>query len=269
MRSIIVPVSDDKGLHSRVEAALDIARAASGHITFLYGTPVGQYVAVDPFGGAYALATELDAAAALAKDREAMLRERLDGEDIGWDFVDAAGFSEDVTVRHSRLADIVVDSAPPRTGHDADDAASHIAHLSMTASCPVFAIPPEAKSLDCAGKAVVAWNGSESAGRALRAAVPLLGFAESVQLVTIGAAPEQFPAEAAASYLSRHGIHPEIVERERHGRPETIMHDLLDQQQAAYLVMGAFGHSRMREAVFGGFTQHFVQNSPVPVLMMH
>jgi nucleotide-binding universal stress UspA family protein len=103
----------------------------------------------------------------------------------------------------------------------------------------------------------------------MRQAVPLLAIAGEVEIVTLGQDPENFPAEAAAAYLSRHGISTEITLRDRAGDIAKAMHNLLIDREADYLVMGAFSHSRLREALFGGVSKHFIRQSPVPVLMAH
>ncbi len=267
MKSLLVSVSDETGLESRLQAALDIGRATGGHISFVHGTPVSDYIALDPFGGSYYVAEQRKAADELAEKKKAQIDEEMRNEDVPWDFVYADGMPEDALVRYSRLADLVVASEPPED--DDEDLAANVTYAIVESHCPVLAVPASSKKLNCLGKAVIAWNGSEPAAKAVRAAVPLLKLANEVELVTIGEDPEIFPAEAAAAYLSRHGIGSEVVLRERRGKIADAMHDLLLDREADYLVMGAFGHSRFREAMFGGVSRHFIRKSPVPVLMAH
>lgn len=268
MRSILLPVTDEDGLDSRLAVALDIARCTEGHITFLHASPTGEYIAADPFGGAYFAATHQEAVEEESEARHERVREEMAREDVSWDFLPTRGALEHALVEHSRLADLLVLSEPPDWG-DEDDTASDLIYLVMEAQCPVFAVPRRSGTLDCTGKAVVAWNGSAPAARSMRAAVPLLRHAGSVELLTIGEDPQPFDAASAATYLSRHGISCEIVIRERGRRTADMMHSLLDERGASYLVMGGFGHGRLREAVFGGVSRYFIKHSPVPVLMTH
>jgi nucleotide-binding universal stress UspA family protein len=267
MKSLILPVSDEHGLESRLQAALDICRATSGHLTFLHGIPASAYVALDPFGGSYYVAEQHMAAEEASQQKHDMLRKHMAAEDVPWDFNCADGTPDDVLVRYSRLADLAVLSEPPE--NDRDDLESSLSYYVTATDCPVLAVPQSAKALDCTGKAVIAWNGSSEAAKAMRTAVPLLAIAGAVELVTIGADPEHFPAEAAASYLSRHDISAEVTLRDRSGDIAQAMHNLLLDREADYLVMGAFSHSRFRETLFGGVSQHFIRKSPVPVLMAH
>jgi len=267
MKSLITPVSDEHGLESRMQAALDICRATSGHLTFLHGIPTSAYVALDPFGGSYYVAEQHKAAEDASEAKHAKMREHMAAEDVPWDFARLDGTPDDALVRYSRLADLAVLSEPPENDHD--DLESALSYFVTATHCPVLAVPQSAKALDCTGKAVIAWNGSVPAANAMRQAVPLLAIAGEVEIVTLGQDPENFPAEAAAAYLSRHGISTEITLRDRAGDIAKAMHNLLIDREADYLVMGAFSHSRLREALFGGVSKHFIRQSPVPVLMAH
>ncbi|MEM8695393.1 MAG: universal stress protein [Pseudomonadota bacterium] len=267
MRSILLPVNDEEGFESRLQAALDVGRAAKGHISFLHGIPVSDYVALDPFGGSYYVAEQRDAALAEAERKRQMLRDEMGNEDVPWDFISVDGAPDDVLVAQSRLADVAVLSEP--AGDSDDDLASSVTYFVMEAECPILAVPQTSKALDCAGKAVVAWNGSAPAANAMRAAIPMLQVASTVEVVTIGEDPKDFPAAAACSYLSRNGIKAELILRDRRDKVADAMHDLLLDRKADYMVMGAYGHSRLRQTLFGGVSRHFIKRSPVPVFMMH
>jgi nucleotide-binding universal stress UspA family protein len=267
MRSILLPVNDEEGFESRLQAALDLGRASGGHISFLHGIPVSDYVALDPFGGSYYIAEQREAALDEAERKRTMLKEAMHNEDVPWDFLSADGGPDDVLVAQSRLADVAVLSEP--AGDHDGDLASSVTYFVMTAQCPVLAVPQTSKALNCAGKAVIAWNGSVPAANAMRAAIPMLRMASSVDVVTIGEDPAHFPATTAGAYLSRHGITAELIQQERQDKVADEMHDLLLDRGADYMVMGAFGTSRFREVLFGGVSRHFIQRSPVPVLMTH
>ncbi len=101
----------------------------------------------------------------------------------------------------------------------------------------------------------------------MRAVVPLLALAQSVTLVEVGVVTGS-PSEEAAAYLSRHGIHPRIM---RTGLTQgTVARTLLEicsDQRASYCVMGAYGHSRVRETLFGGVTRRMLADSPLPLVL--
>lgn len=76
------------------------------------------------------------------------------------------------------------------------------------------------------------------------------------------------PAEEAAAYLSRQDIHATILRMPLGAAAETIL-AAADSGQFDYLVMGAYGHWRIAEAVFGGVTRRLLSESPIPMLIVH
>jgi nucleotide-binding universal stress UspA family protein len=121
-----------------------------------------------------------------------------------------------------------------------------------------------------ASRVAVAWDGSLGAARAAGAALPLLGRAEAVTILTadmekVGAKPS-----ALADYLAEHGISARtwafMPEDRKLG--ERLLAEA-DQAGADMLVMGAYGHSRLREMVLGGVTQSVTATSKIPVFMAH
>ncbi len=78
------------------------------------------------------------------------------------------------------------------------------------------------------------------------------------------------PAEDAAAYLSRHGVHSRIL-REPAGRllVEDVILREVGEKQIDYVVMGGFGHARITEALLGGVTRKMLSASPVPLLIAH
>ena len=126
------------------------------------------------------------------------------------------------------------------------------------------------QTFDCSGSALVAWNGSYEAAQALRLALPLLHHAPDVQLVTISEAPVETDAEQAIAYLARHGVSARARERAagKGGVAEALI-ECAAEMDAAYVVMGAYGHSRVRETILGGVTRDLLHASPLPLLMAH
>jgi nucleotide-binding universal stress UspA family protein len=134
-------------------------------------------------------------------------------------------------------------------------------------------VPETPRPLDISGPAVVGWNGSPEAAHALRGAVPLLRKASSVVLATVtgGEKPRAFlSCIDAAEYLSRHGIANEIVEiRRGQGTVAGAVANAAVERNAAFLVVGAYGHTRAIETVFGGVTRELFSDPPLPILTAH
>ena len=123
-------------------------------------------------------------------------------------------------------------------------------------------------------RVIVAWNGSSEALSAVRAALPALIAAESVNIVVID--PPQHgpdrsdPGGALAQMLVRHGVNTEIsILAKTMPRVSDLLLRHARDMDADMLVMGAYGHSRFREAILGGATRNMLENAKIPVLMAH
>jgi nucleotide-binding universal stress UspA family protein len=123
------------------------------------------------------------------------------------------------------------------------------------------------------GTVVVAWDHTPAAARALADAMTILRHAKSVRLLTITnekAIPREPPPLEVVSYLAAHGIQVAYDAVDADGRDAaTAIVDYLRARSGHLLVMGGYGHSRLRELVLGGTTRHMLTHTPVPVLMSH
>lgn len=259
MRSILVNADRNPGMDARLDTALSIARATGGHVTVLIDTPVARYIAMDPMGGSYVASDALKQAMADDDSNAAALEERLKGEDVQFDVIRSESEPVDALSRAARLADLVILS---RSGGLAGD-------VTMLARTPVLVLPDDRAIAMPLRKACIAWDGGDEAALALRGAVGLLAGCDAVEVVSVSDHPGEFPPTDALRYLSRHGIKAELNEIPRRGSTEETL--AVAAGTADLLVMGAYGHSRVREFLFGGVTRFFleeVENSP-PLLMAH
>ncbi len=145
----------------------------------------------------------------------------------------------------------------------------------LTCRAPCLVLPPQwDKPLDMK-RIVIGWNGSIESTRATHAALPLAEAAERVTVLRDGALrleseDPQPPAFNAGQYLRAHGV--PVTEVPMHASPLVAGEALLAEARrlrADCLVMGAYGHSRVRERVLGGATLHVLQRADIPVLMQH
>ncbi len=173
--------------------------------------------------------------------------------------------------RHALTADLIV------TGYDNrpdGDLTMLIAGL-FDAAKPVLAIPRQpGVTLAPTGQArtvVVAWDGSRTASRALRDALPLLAGARSVYVLRVKGDEAAGTGDGSVkAFLTSHGIAAEIVHAERGHRSvgEAVLAEA-EALGADLLVMGAYGHSHIGEMLWGGATDYVVKHSPIPLLLAH
>jgi nucleotide-binding universal stress UspA family protein len=138
---------------------------------------------------------------------------------------------------------------------------------------PVIVVPHIRKAPLKLGRVLVAWDGSRAAARALGDAMPLLTRAAAVEVVIVTTAPtksDEIPGADVAEMLARHRV---TVELRRIGAAgisvaDTILNHASD-TAADLIVMGGYGHSRLREFVLGGTTRAIVTSMTAPVLLSH
>jgi nucleotide-binding universal stress UspA family protein len=189
---------------------------------------------------------------------------------VAWDWLQIDGPSLQAILDRSRLADLVVLSLAAKGEDDDEPALSLAAGVAIHSRAPVLAVPEGSGGLDALGPAMIAWNGSPEAAHALRFALPMLRRASEVHIVTATEDSIQFPAVDGCQYLARHGLRSELREWPRDGRPVAeALSDAARDLGARYVVMGAYGHSRLREAVLGGVTREMMRENPVPLLLGH
>jgi nucleotide-binding universal stress UspA family protein len=255
----------------RLDCAADLARAFGSHIVGVQATPVEAFVSFDPFGGAYAMPAVLEAVTSREQEIRSAFEEEMAKEGLSWEYRHGHGAPAQVMAEASRLADLIVMAKPGSDG-TGSERLSHVGGVVLSSSAPVLALPPETRTFDPFGRALVAWNGSPEASNAVRMALPLLSLASEVTLLT-AEEPEgkwDLPATGPAEYLSRHGIHAVIdtVTVTDADIPYSLLVDVAD-RKPSYLVMGAYGRSRAREWLLGGVTRRMIKDLPAPLLLAH
>jgi nucleotide-binding universal stress UspA family protein len=172
-----------------------------------------------------------------------------------------------------RFADVAVQAKPYGDGRDHLNEVIVEAAL-FDANIPVLVIPDKAELPQKINRIVVAWNESPEALNAVRRALPLLKSAEIVNIVMIAPpshAPDRSdPGGALAKMLSRHGIMTEVsILAKSMPRVSDVIARHISDRNADLLVMGAYGHSRIRESILGGATRHTLEMAELPVFMAH
>jgi nucleotide-binding universal stress UspA family protein len=148
-------------------------------------------------------------------------------------------------------------------------AKSFAGELVLGVGRPVLFVPYAGTFADVGKRVLVAWNESREAARAVSDALPLLSRAESVEVVNFDHDAD-ISAANLAHYLARHGIKASAARQSAPG--VEIGSQILSRAAdggADLIVMGGYGHSRLRELVLGGATRTLLESMTVPVLMAH
>lgn len=268
MRSILLHIHDDRCLEARLQVAIDLARCFNAHLTCLQVKPFVFSVPGDFYGSL--IAEMLPVMNEHAEKLGSRLKNRLAQEDVAWEWIHEQGIAHDYLLRHSQLSDLtVVGACDPETGAQGP---SHMAaELAIRSRTPVLIVPEMVRSFDVAGPAVVAWNGSREAAHSLKAALPLLARSQSVTLLTVEEGGEEaqdlLPPLEGAEYLSRHGINCKLTQLPiQDSSVARAIVGAAQSRKASYLVMGAYGRSRLAEAIFGGVTRDLLSAPPLPII---
>jgi nucleotide-binding universal stress UspA family protein len=258
MRSILIYADRGPAMAARLGTGLAFARANGGHVTVLVDTPVTRFMAMDPMGGSF-LATDALQQALSDDDAHAkLIEQQLSGGDIPFDVVRSEAGPVDALARAARLADMVVLSRS--TG-----LAGEVALVCRT---PVLVVEDSTTLPVPVANACVGWDGGDEAAHALRSAVPVLQNCGAVHIVTVQEKLGGRPGADALRYLSRYGIRAELHEMQRTGTTEETIAAAVQQVNGQLLVMGAYGHSRMRQYFFGGVTRYFLEQCSAPALLL-
>lgn len=278
-KSLLTIATAPDGLLPVLTAAARIATASDAHLDVLAlgvdRTQIGySYVG----SGAVMIAAAMDRA-----DEDALLTQKAVAQALGAQSpdlrvaVDTAvtqlGALTDIVAARARYADLVVLPLPYAKGRGIEDEAVTEAAL-FEGMAPVLMIPEKGMPATDPHRVVLAWNQSREALVAARRAMPFLRRAESVQIVVIDPpvhGPERSdPGGLLCQMLVRHGVRAEVVVLARTlPRVSDVLARHLRDANADLLVMGAYGHSRFREAILGGATRDMLEKAEVPVLLAH
>jgi nucleotide-binding universal stress UspA family protein len=220
--------------------------------------------------------SEADTQSAEEAERiEAVFWERLRFSGLQGDWRVASDKPSETVVCQARHADLVIlgqadpDHLPPPAGrHLVED-------VLMTSGRPILVIPYIGRFETFGTKILIGWNNSREAARAVSDAIPLLAKAASVTILEanpIGrkSATDDVASAGVARHLVRHGISAATA--------RTVMANISASDallsyagdvSADLLVVGGYGHSRLRERILGGVTRELLQHMTLPVLMSH
>ncbi|MGA7866925.1 MAG: universal stress protein [Stellaceae bacterium] len=278
-KDLLLVLDSEATAYGRIALASALAERFSAHLIGLYPLPtpeaprhLGYYdpALLDPF---FAELRE-KARSAAGKVREAFGHATgLRGLSAEWREI-PEGPDADPAL-HARYADLAI------LGQlDPDRAESELIRprpeqVALTSGRPVLIVPYAGHFDDVGRRVLIAWSATREAARAVSDAMPLLTSAELVTVLTIDAhegpqAHGESPGADIAVHLARHGVKADIERTVSAGLPvgEALLSRAAD-LGADLIVMGAYGHSRVREVLLGGATRSVLRSMTVPVLMSH
>lgn len=274
LKDLLVHIDSSQAAEKRLAAAIQLAQTHDAHLTGLYVIPTTDFPAFMEVPSAFEAIQQVrayreeQAEAAQTAFETATSRAGLSAE---WRF--AEGDQIQRIAESARYADLVILGQHNPDEVDANQGLADRLVIEVGRPCLVM---PYIGAREALGKCVlVAWNARREAVRAVNDALPILQTADRVVVLAVnptqGEAGEgDIPSVDICHHLARHGVKTEA---------ETTVAKDIDvcslllshaaDMGADMMVMGAYGHSRLREMVLGGVSREILQTMTVPVLMSH
>ena len=277
-KNLLVHLDDTSACAGRVEAAVALAAAHEAHLT-------GLYVRIDPGLPGFVAAeiprdivtAEQERVRAAARDAGEAFQAACEAGGVTGESRTETGLAREVDgiiALHARYADLaIVGQAPP--DEDPAGGPGMIEHLVLSSGRPVLIVPYIGAPESLGRCITIAWDSGREAARAVADAMPLLERAEAVHVLAVNprsgiSGHSEEPGSDIALHLARHGVKAEV--NHAFGRDVEVGDLLLSwlaDSASDLLVMGAYGHARLRQLVFGGVTRRIFESMTVPVLMSH
>jgi nucleotide-binding universal stress UspA family protein len=268
---VTLPMGDAPSI--ALEYAAKVASKFDAHLTglVLVQDRVGAVSLFDSGAMLRDYRREVEAAAEAAKVRfeETWRREGLTAESL---VLDEGAFSlPELFARTARRFDLTILPQPdPENGRSAEimiDAAL------LGSGRPILIVPYFWEGGVKFDRVLVCWDGSLNAARAIADGMPFLTRAKQVEIVTVTSDENEddgIPGLDVGHHLSRHGASVEVRTIVAHGQEASFkIRSYATMHSVDLIVMGGYGHSRLREFVLGSATRDILESTSVPILMSH
>lgn len=265
MKDILLLVHDDAGQPARLQVAISLARLLDTAVSCIAADETADYR-----DDCASLADEIlaDVVRHQSQANHKMIDRLFAKQRIDHRWIAMEGPLIDRLCEQAAFHDLLIINARS-TGYGWGDSSIVVSDLVRATNQPLLLVPEAEVTDDLAAHAVIAWDGSRACIAAMRAAVPLLSKTRRVTMVEFGPHRGGPPIERGAEYLRRQGIAVHTTHDDSLHHPAGWLVSRCRPGRTSYCVMGAFGHSRSREAVFGGVTMTMLEEVRIPLFIAH
>jgi len=273
-KTILVHCDAGKTTRGRAAVAAELAERFDAHLVGLhvrqrFEAPMfsDATVALDALYRTYEQAVKTEETASSAAFQAALAGKQRSSE---WRVVD--GYAEENITAAARYADLVVVGQPEPEPVPESTPSDLPEKIALHSERPVLVVPHIGVTQPPGRTVMLCWNGRREASRAVTGALPLLKAAERVIVLTIDADKTDEPdsAKQAGDWLARHGV--KVTVQSDSATATDVGNVILSRAADAavdLIVMGIYGHSRMREFVLGGASRTLLASMTVPLLIAH
>ncbi len=268
IKDVLVYVDNDEACGNRVLTAAHLCTHFDAHLAGLYVMHNRLIPAYhNEFTAAVNYAIIEEKSVEQRESAKLIFTRKSTAADIVGEFRAVEGNVTDNLSVQSRYVDLLL--MPRHQNYDSNlNIKYQLGSVLLSSACPVLVLPDSKPITLPPQRVMVGWDGSRECAAALRAALPMLAQVEKIDVVSVSS--DETEATAIATYISRHGIIAEtyLIESSKGGVGQALLEQAAE-LQSQLLVMGAYGHSRLRELVLGGATKYILEHAQLPVLFMH
>jgi nucleotide-binding universal stress UspA family protein len=286
IRTIFVPLSDAAGVAGTLGTAFALAKSFNAHVDTLHlrsdpTESISDFVGetVSPALVEEVIESAEQRSALIAKRTrkafdDAVAKARVDlvsrpsaqGKATA-DYQEQTGLSDYWVETRGRVSDLIVVRRPRNSS---DVIARSIAESALMGTGRPVLLAPASAPRKLGESVAIAWNGSIEASKAVGAAMPFLMRAKNVTAISVVDGGSDHNLDGLVQYLRWHGVRAKAnAVNSRGGDIGKVIASAASRAKADMLVMGAYTHSRMREMIFGGVTDHVFSSGRMPVLFAH
>jgi nucleotide-binding universal stress UspA family protein len=273
-KTILICLNEIARLPQLLSVARELGVRFNAHVAGLYVIPAVQVYPSDGYGGS---ANFFDGTRIFFQKHLPNVKEKFETamqmDKLSFDLhvVDSATpLIANELIDNCHNADLVIIS---NTNPGDTDGVEYdfVERFVLAAGRPVLVLPYKGEVKMDTNQIMVGWNDSRESARAVFDALPFLKKAKLTRFVSVDVAPRgALPSAGIAEAMDRHGVKSEVTDVTSDGMlvGETLLRAAND-YGAGLIVLGAYGHSRFAEMIFGGATRHIIRNLDRPVLMSH
>jgi nucleotide-binding universal stress UspA family protein len=281
-KDLLVVVDNSRSCAMRLDVAVHVASRFGTHLTGLFVTETPNVPDwIQSEGRVYVpppsdvVEMQRQAWRDAARGAQQVFRSRADVAGITTEWREREGEVTDLAVLHARYADMVIVGQTEPAPHAIGSTRALPERLLLGVGRPILVVPYAGVFKTVGERVLVAWNASREATRAVNDALPILQQASQVTVLAINprggvSGDGDVPGADLALHLSRHGVNAEAswVPADDIAVAALLLSRACD-VQADLIVMGGYGHSRVREIVLGGTTREILKTMTVPTLLSH
>ncbi len=275
-KTVLIHLNNEHRARRLIQVGIEIATRFDAHLVGLHVFPAFRLTPPLPLPLGGEIAAQIRGS---IKKEDESIRDLFDEltrhqpfpahwHSITWDRQDPAR----VVTREAHSADVVVASqADPNWQFS--DLLDFPDRLAMGCGRPVIVVPTTGRATGVPGNISIAWRNSRESARAIADAMPLIKLARRVHLMSVQEGPDDaagYGLDEVEENLKRHGVVPVVARfvATEYTVGEEIRVRAID-ENADMLVMGCYGHSRLREFALGGVTRHLLREMTLPVMLSH